>query len=95
MPDKFKSISDVIQKESAFEKVRLAAREYDILKEFVKIFPDLEEVAVPVKIERQILYLRVENSVWRSELNFNQKKIIEKINSYYKETVIKSIKFIS
>lgn len=95
MHNDFKSLSEIINKEKAFSKIRTITRENDILADFVKIFPELSEVAKPVKIVKSIIYLRVENSVWRSELNFNQKIMIEKINNHYKEEIIKNIKFIS
>ena len=46
-------------------------------------------------MEKKVLFLRVENSVWRSELKFRQKLIIERINNHLKEDIIKSIKFIA
>ncbi|MBU1680712.1 MAG: DUF721 domain-containing protein [Bacteroidetes bacterium] len=93
MHKSFKSLSEVISKENAFEKVRQKAQEYDVVVSFVKIFPDLQKVAAAVKVEKQTLFLKVENSVWRSELNYKQKEIVDRINGFYKKNVIKAIKF--
>ena len=94
MPHDFKSFSDVFGKEKAFEKVRKAAKEYDVLEKFSEIFPDLKKVAEAVKIENGVLFLHVENSVWRSELKFRQANIIEKINKKQNEHVVKAVRFI-
>lgn len=95
MHSKFKSISDIIGEEKAFEGVRQAAEHYGVVDSFEKIFPDLKIVATAVKVDKNILFLRVENSVWRSELNFRKSLLVEKINKYFNKTVIKNIKFIS
>ena len=95
MPDDFKSLTDILGKEKAFEKVRKAAKEYDVIEKFVEIFPDLKKVAEAVKIENGVLFLRVENSVWRSELKFRQTNLIDKINKKFNEKIIKTVRFIS
>jgi hypothetical protein len=94
MPDDFKSLTDILGKEKAFEKVRKAAKEYDVLEKFGDIFPDLKKVAEAVKIENGVLFLHVENSVWRSELKFRQSSLIEKINKKFNEKIIKTVRFV-
>ncbi len=93
MSDGFLSISEIVNKEPGFEKLRKTIKQYDIIRSFHKIFPDLKKIALPVKIEKRILHLKVANAVWRSELKFNQSTIIEKINVFYNEEIIKAIKF--
>lgn len=95
MPDDFKSLTDILGKEKAFEKIRKAAKEYDVIEKFGEIFPDLKKVAEAVKIENGVLFLRVENSVWRSELKFRQSSLIEKVNKKFNEKIIKTVRFIS
>jgi hypothetical protein len=90
----FKSITEVIEKEKDFEKLRDTVKNYNLVDEFEKIFPELSNVASAVKTEKKTLYLKVENSVWKSELNFQKNILIEKINKHYKEQIIKSIKFL-
>ena len=92
MFDGFISISEIISKEPGFEKLRKVIKQYDVITGFHKIFPDLKKVAVPVKIVKKVLYIKVQNAVWRSELKFNQETIIEKINTFYKEEIIKEIR---
>lgn len=95
MPNDFKSLRDVFGKEKAFEKVRKTAKEYEVIENFFAVFPELKKVAEAVKIEKGILFLRVENSVWRSELKFRQTDLIEKINKEFNDQIVKSIRFIS
>jgi len=95
MPSNFKSISDIIGKEKEFENIRRKAEDYLVVDEFENIFPDLNVVAKAVKVDKNILFLRVENSVWRSELNLKKSLLIEKINKNFGKNVIKNIKFIS
>jgi hypothetical protein len=90
----FKSVSQIIDGEKEFEKIKQKAKEHDVVESFRIIFPDLSNIAIAKKVDKEILFLRVENSVWRSELNFNRTKIIEKINEHFHEQLIKTIKFI-
>lgn len=94
MPKDFKSLREVFGKEKAFEKVRAAAKEYEVLEKFSEIFPDLIKVVNAVKIEKGVLFLKVENSVWKSELKFRQTTVIEKINKTFNEPIVKTIRFI-
>jgi hypothetical protein len=90
----FKTIDEVISTEKSFSSLRETVKNYDVVDSFTKIFPDLTEIATAVKSENKILFLRVENSVWRSELNFRKNLIVEKINRYFNEQIIKTIKFL-
>lgn len=90
----FKSISDIIQTEKEFDKIREIAENYNIVEEFINIFPELKEIAKAKKVDKQTLYLKVENAVWKSELNFQKKVLINKINKYFDKEVIKLIKFL-
>ncbi len=90
----FKTIDDVISTEKDFSNLRETVRNYDVVDSFSKIFPELVQIAKAVKSEKKILFLHVENSVWRSELNFKKNLIVEKINRYFNEQIIKTIKFL-
>lgn len=90
-----KSISDVIKNDKYLENLRNFVRQSDIVLEFQDIFPDLKTIAKAVKVEKSVLYLKVSNSVWRSELKFRQKILIDKINERFNEQLIKSVKFLA
>ena len=95
MPDNFKSLGDVFRKEPAFKNLREVVKSSDVINDFYKIFPDYERVASPIKVDKKVLKLRVENSTWRSEMKFREKEIIERINIFYNEERIKQIRFSS
>jgi len=90
----FRTIEDVLSKEKEFLKFRESIKNYNIVDEFSKIFPELSEIAKAVKVDKKVLFLSVENSVWKSELNFRKNLVVDKINKYFNEQVIKTIKFI-
>ncbi len=94
MPD-FRSIEEIFNTDTALTNVRNFVKQADVVLMFPKIFPDIKKFVDAVKLEKQVLFLRVENSVWRSELKFRQKLIIERINNHCAENVVKSIKFIA
>lgn len=93
MPN-YKSIAEVINGDDSLKNIREFIKKADVVEKFDVIFPDLKKIAKAVKVDKNVLFLSVENSVWRSELKFKQKVIIDKINDYFKETIIKSVKFI-
>lgn len=94
MRHKIFSIGDIIENEKDFINFRKKVREFDIVVEFSEIFPDLKQIAQAVKVSKNVLFLHVENSVWRSELKLRQQIIINRINKALKEEIIKTIKFI-
>lgn len=91
---KFRSLTEIIETEKDFENLNKSLKDYNVVNEFENIFPDLKPIAKAIKLEKQILFLKVENSVWKSELNFQKTALINKVNNYFKESVIKSIKFL-
>lgn len=95
MPESFRSLAQILAEEPALKKVRENMKKYDIVDEFRNIFPQLANIAEPVKTEKKQLLLRVENSVWRNELKLNEPIIVEKVNKYFNEERITGIKFIA
>lgn len=94
MPEGFRSLEDIFENEPGLDKLRSTVKQYDVVSDFGKIFPDLAKIAQAVKTEKKVLFLRVENSVWRNELRFMEKIIIEKVNKFFKEDRIKGVKFV-
>lgn len=89
----FKSINEIIETEKEFQKIREVVWNYNIVEEFEKIFPELTNIAQAKKVLKQILYVKVENSVWKSELNLQKNILVKKINKHFGKEVIKTIKF--
>jgi hypothetical protein len=94
MSEGFRSLEDIFENEPGLDKLRSAVKQYDVVSDFDKIFPDLAKIAHAVKTEKKILFLSVENSVWRNELRFMEKVIVEKTNNFFKEDRIKGVKFV-
>jgi hypothetical protein len=95
MPDGFKSLREVYRSEPQLRNVRRIVKSSEVVLDFYKIFPDLEKIAKPQKVDKMFLKIKVENAVWRSELKFKEQEIVKKINKYYNEERIKRIKFIN
>lgn len=90
----FRTLEDLLKNENEFSNLRESLKNYDIVDEFEKIFPELKLIAQAVRVDKQILFLRVENSVWKSELNFKKNLIADKINKHFNQQIIKSIRFL-
>ena len=93
MPEEFKSIKEVYRRDPQLRNVRRIVKSSEVVLDFYKIFPDLEKVAKPQKVDKMFLKMRVENAVWRSELKFKEQEIVKRINNHYNEERIKGIKF--
>ena len=94
MHNGFKNINEIISGEKDFDKFRNAISELEVIEKFFEIFPEFKKVIDPVKVSKSVLFLRVDNSVWRSEINFRKELLIKKINNHFKKDLVKSIKFI-
>jgi hypothetical protein len=88
-----KSISQIIAQEE-FKDIREIAESYNVIEEFYTIFPELKKIATPKKVEDRVLFIKVENSVWKSELFLYRKQITEKINRFFNKQILKTIKLI-
>jgi hypothetical protein len=94
MPD-IQSINDVFKNDKVLTNIRAFVKQADVVLKFSEVFPELKKIVKAIKLENGNLYLKVENSIWRSELKFKQKFIVERVNNYFNEELIKSIKFLA
>lgn len=90
----FMSIKDVFEKDPKLANVRKVVKQSEVIEKFYEIFPDLNKVVTPKRLEKNILLLNVENPALRNELKFNEELLIEKINKFFHEERVKSIRFI-
>ena len=91
---KSRSIADVLFNEKEFDNIVKRANEEDVVLKFKEIFPELTKIAKAVKFTGKTLFLHVENSVWRSELNLKQEAMIKKVKKHFDKVDIEKIKFI-
>ncbi|RPI19388.1 MAG: DUF721 domain-containing protein [Ignavibacteriae bacterium] len=54
----------------------------------------IAKVAMPIKNKKGVLFVKVEDAVWRFELTKRKDEIIEKVNLHLKKNTIKDIVFI-
>ncbi len=94
MPDGFKHIEEILNTDPGLEKIRKIIKQSDVVLEFYEIFPDLKKLVKAVKVDKKILFLKVENSVLRSELKFKEVLMVGNINKYFNEERIKGIRFV-
>ena len=95
MYDKFISIKEALDTNPGLTGVRRTIKEAEVIEKFFSVFPEMEKVIRPVNVIKKVLLLQVESSVLRSELKFNQVVMIEKINKFFNEERVKSIRFVS
>ena len=93
MLDKFKSIAEIFEGNPGLAAVRKTVKQSDVVIEFFKIFPEMKKVVKPVKVEKKILFISVENSILRSELKFRESLLVSKVNKYFNDERIKGIRF--
>ncbi|MCF8262146.1 MAG: DUF721 domain-containing protein [Melioribacteraceae bacterium] len=91
---KFSAISDLVTKDEHFASVRRAADEYEAVNQFLKIFPEFKNAVKPVKVKNGVLFLSVDNSILRNEIQIQKTEFIKKINKSLNSEIIKSIKFV-
>ncbi len=92
MHSSIKSLSEIFSAEPELKKINNLIKESEVLSKFFEIFPEFQKIVEPVKVTKKTLHLKIENAAWRSEIKFQEKKLIEKINSFFNETRIKYLK---
>ncbi len=95
MPDDgFKSFGEAFNGSKELSAMRSAVKNLDALNLANDLFAAMGIPGAAKRVEYQSLFVHIEDSVWKNELRFNQKKILDNINSHFKEQVVNSIKFI-
>jgi hypothetical protein len=93
MPDNFKSFAELFKSDPGLAPVRKIIKQSDVIVDFLKIFPEMKKVVRPLKVVKKVLFINVDNSILRSELKFKESLMVDKINNYYNEEVVKGIRF--
>jgi Dna[CI] antecedent, DciA len=90
----FTSIKEVFETDPNLANVRKIVKQSEVVEKFYEIFPDLEKIVFPKRVEKKILLINVENPALRSELKFNEELLIKKINKFFHEERVTSVRFI-
>ncbi len=88
-----KVLAEIFEGDPGLAAVRKTVKQSDVVLEFYKIFPEMKKVVKPVKVDKKLLFISVENSILRSELKFSENLFVSKVNNYFKEERIKGIRF--
>jgi hypothetical protein len=91
----FVSIKEVFERDPKLSAVRKIIKQADVVEKFYEIFPDFEKIVFPKRVEKNILLLKVENPALRNELKFNEELLVKKINNFFHEDRVVSIRFVS
>lgn len=94
MHNNFVSLKEVLETHPQLEKVRKVVKQSEVVEKFFYVFPEMKKVVTPVNVNKKVLLLKVESSVLRSELKFNETLMINKINNFFNEDRVKSIRFV-
>ncbi|MBA4251359.1 MAG: hypothetical protein C0425_07040 [Chlorobiaceae bacterium] len=94
MLNDFMSLGEVINNAPELKKVKKLIETSEVINRFNEIFPQLEKIVEPIKLEKNTLVLKVENPSWRNELFLQKEILVEKINEFFQEERIKQIIFL-
>jgi hypothetical protein len=95
MPDKFVSIKEALQNDPSLTNIKSIVKQSEVVEKFFSVFPEMQKLVKPVRVTKKILMLKVESPVLRNELKFNETLIVEKINKFFNEERISSVRFSS
>jgi len=84
-----------ILKEFSFDKdINLKLRKFSIFNHWPEIVgKEIGNKTKPQKIFKGILYISVTSSTWANELSMMSRQLIDKINKFIGEPVIKDLRF--
>jgi len=90
----FKHISSVLKKISQDYGLEQQINEQRLMTEWASLVGDpIGRISKPERIFEGTLYLRLSNSVWRTELLFQKNAMLQRVNGALGGQVIKDIKF--
>lgn len=92
-PSFYLSVNDAIEKIPGLKYIKEALKTADVVIKFPEAIPELKDIAIARRFKDGILFLYVESSIWRNEINLNSDDIILRINIFLNEMRIKKIKF--
>ena len=92
--DNYISVAAAIQKLLKQNKLDERISQSKVIEIWEQIVgAQIAKAAKAEKINRGVLTVRVEKSVWRNELNYLKKQIISKLNEALEKEVVKEIIF--
>lgn len=94
MVEGFKSIGQVISDDSSFDKLRSVVKDSYATAVFNEIFSKSAGFIEAVSCDNGVLTVKVDSSVFKTELKVKQSEIINEINKKLSDDIVKSLKVI-
>ena len=82
-----KGIIDKFSSLNGYKKAWIEKHWLDLIGEAAAVH------ALPYKVESNILFVRVDSSVWNQELFMNKRNLINKVNNNFSKKIIEDVKF--
>jgi hypothetical protein len=93
-PAKLQKIGDILQKVLKRHGVPVRTEDHQLQKIWSEaVGPKIAAYARPDAIKRNVLFVKVANSVWMQQLHFLKQDILEKINRSYENNPVRNIFF--
>jgi len=87
-------LGSVIDKYLTKEEFGAKLKKFSLFNHWPEIVGrDIAKKTIPQKIFKDMLYIKVTNATWASELGMMKQQLIEKINGFIGEETIKDLKF--
>ncbi|MCE1190095.1 MAG: DUF721 domain-containing protein [Ignavibacteria bacterium] len=93
MNESYRRLGSILQVDPEWRKLREMVSSQEVVDKFFEICPQFIGHVVPIKMQKQVLTLAVENAVLRSEIKFHEQELIQKINEFFNDQRIDKIKF--
>lgn len=91
----FKNIHSILDSLLDKQEITKQINNERLINEWKNIIgTELSRQCYPIKSEKNILFLKTKNSIWRNELNLKQLEIIDLITNYFGKKIITKIQFL-
>ena len=93
-PAKLQKIGDILQKVLKRHRIPVRTEDHQLEKIWNEaVGPKIAAYARPEAIKRNVLFVKVANSVWMQQLHFLKQDILEKVNRSYENNPVSNIFF--
>ncbi len=87
-------IGSILNKYLSDSDFGLKLKKFSLFNHWPEIVgPDIGKKTTPQKIFKGILYIKVTNSTWANELSMMSEQLIDRINNFIGEEIIKELRF--
>lgn len=92
--DRFHDIDSVLKEVLSGSEIGKKVKKYSIFSHWEEIVgKQIGNKTSPEKFIKDCLYVNVENPTWSNELSLMTPQLMDKINSFLQENIVKEIRF--